>query len=134
MEKKRQKKATEIFEEEGFTFTKSGLSFEEAYPTIEDVTVEVEETGPKIFFGRVKSIKNTYKKNTFGEFIDCSNTDCLAGGFSIGLILDEMVRKNETHLETSEFCQGSEISPKGRIKYPCENHFKIKVDLKYKKS
>jgi len=133
MGRKRQKKASEIFQEGGFTFTKPGRSFEEAYPTIEDVTVEVEETGPKIFFGRAKSRKHTYQKNTLGEFIDCSNHDCLAGGFSIGLTLDRMVRENQTHLETSEFCQGCESSPKGRKKYPCEHHFKIKVNIKYKK-
>ena len=134
MGKKRQKKASEIFKEGGFPFCQPGPSFEEAYPKIEDIKVEVEESGRNLYFGRVQSIKNTYNKNNLGEFIDCHNPKCLGGGFSIGQILDDMVSENQTNLETSKFCQGSESSPKGRRKYPCEHYFKIKVDIKYKET
>lgn len=129
---KRHKKASEVFESGRFTFCQPGLSFEERYPTIEDVTVKIKETGSKLYFGRVPSVERTYPKNSFGEFIDCSNPKCYGGGFSIGRILNDMVRNNKTHLETSEFCMGCEASPKLRRWYPCDHYFKIKVDLKYK--
>jgi hypothetical protein len=44
-----------------------------------------------------------------------------------------MVEGNMTEYETSEFCQGYEGSPKGRIKHGrCYNHFDIEVTIKYK--
>lgn len=124
-------KASGVFRESNFVFAKK-VSFDEAFPEIEDLTVEVEESGHGISDWNRKS---TYRKKYFpGEYIDCSNPLCYNGGFSIGSILSEMIRNKQTELETSKLCQGNEGSPKGRRIYrKCINFFKIKVSIKYKK-
>jgi len=136
MGKKRQPKASEVFAEGKLPFCQpSDKTFEEAYPTIEDVTVVVEETGDKIFFGRAQSRTYTYGKKSLGEFINCcSNPDCYGGGYYIGFTLDSMVREKETHREFSEPCGSAERTPTGRVRRACGHHFNITVDIKYKKS
>ena len=120
-----------MFRESEFVFSKKA-SFEEAFPEIEDLTVEVEETGHGVGEWNRKRI---YRKQYLpGEYIDCSNPLCYNGGFSIGSILREMVKKKQTELETSKLCQGHEGSPKGRRIYrKCMNFFKVKVSIKYNK-
>jgi hypothetical protein len=123
-------KASDVFRERNFVFAKK-VSFDEAFSEIEDLTVEVEESGHGISGWNRKS---TYRKQYFpGEYIDCSNPLCYNGGFSIGSILRKMVRNKQTELETSKLCQGNEGSPRGRRIYrKCMNFFKIKVSIKYK--
>lgn len=119
------KKASEVFNETKFPFTKKG-SFDEAFPEIEDVTIEVKEDGKKSSYSKQFGIE---------EYIDCTNPLCYRGGFSIGSILREMVSKKQTELETSELCRGHEGSPKGkRIDRQCVNFFEIKVFIKYRES
>lgn len=123
-------KASDVFRESNLAFAKK-VSFDEAFPEIEDLTVEVEESGHGVSDWHRKS---TYRKqNLPGQYIDCSNPLCYNGGFSIGLILRQMVRNKQTELETSKLCQGNEGSPKGRRIYgKCMNFFEIKVSIKYK--
>jgi hypothetical protein len=110
------------------------VTFEKAFPTIEDVQVQVEEEGYLYGFRQGKSTPKRYSPPNMGEYIDCSNPLCYKGGFSIGSILREMAKEKKTDLETSRTCQGYEGSPKGRRKYrECINHFDIKVHIKYKK-
>ncbi len=125
-------KASDVFRESNFVFAKK-VGFDEAFPEIEDLTVEVEESGHGIYEW---NHKRSYGKHNFpGEYIDFSNPLCYKGGFSIGSILREMVRNKQTELETLELCQGNEGSPKGRRIYrKCANFFKIKVSIEYKKS
>ncbi|AKI97035.1 hypothetical protein [Kosmotoga pacifica] len=128
----RRQKASDVFRESKFLYSKK-VSFEEAFPEIEDLTVEVEETGHGV---SELNRKRTYRKQYFpGEYIDCSNPLCYNGGFSIGSILREMVKKRQTELETLKLCQGHEGSPKGRRIYrKCMNFFKVKVSIKYKEA
>ena len=128
----RRQKASDVFRESEFVFAQK-VSFEEAFPEIEDLTVEVEESGHGV---SEWNRKRTYRKQNFpGEYIDCSNPLCYNGGFSIGSILREMVRNRQTELETSKLCQGNEGSPKGRRIYrKCMNFFKIKVSIKYREA
>jgi hypothetical protein len=123
-------KALEVFQKSNFIFAEKG-SFDEAFPEIDNLTVEVEESGHGISDCDRRS---TYKKQYFpGEYIDCSNPLCYNGGFSMGSILREMVKNKQTELETSKLCQGNEGSPKGRKIYKkCMNFFKIKVSVCYK--
>lgn len=136
MGKKRQPKASELFAEGKLTFAQpSDKTFEEAYPTIEEVTVVVVETGDKIFSGGMQSRTHTYGKKSLGEFIDCcSNPDCYGGGYTIGLTLDSMVYKKETHREISAPCGCAERTPTGRVRRWCRHHFNITVDIEYKES
>ena len=125
-------KASDVFREADFIFGKKG-TFEEAFPQITDVTVEVTEEG-KGFDGRdLTERRRVYSKSDPpGEYADCSNSFCYNGGVGIGSILRTMVYARETHHEDTHFCQGQEGSPKGRRRYgPCFNHFKVKITLLY---
>jgi len=127
----RRQKASDVFRETNFVFAKKS-SFDEAFPEIEELTVEVEASGQGIKDWNQKSVY--HKENFPGEYIDCHNPLCYNGGFSIGSILRGMVSKKQTKLKTFEVCRGYEGSPKGRIKYrDCVNSFEIKVTIKYKK-
>ncbi|OQA71765.1 MAG: hypothetical protein BWY33_01951 [Candidatus Dependentiae bacterium ADurb.Bin246] len=126
---KERPKASEIFNDTDYVFSKK-VGFEKAFPNIEDITVEVEETGEGVYRG---VNKYTYKKGDIGEFVDCSNSFCYGGGISIGSILREMVLKKETQFDGMRFCKGNEGSPKGKKIYrKCMNQFKVKVNIKYK--
>lgn len=98
MSKNDRLKASDVFRQTNYLFSKK-VSFGEAFPEIEDLTVEVEEMGHVI---REWNRKRTYGKQYLGEYIDCSNPICYNGGFSIGSILREMVRKKETTKEGSD--------------------------------
>ena len=129
MSKNNRLKASDIFKQTEYLFSKK-VSFEEAFPEIEDLTVEVEERGKGV---REWDRKRTYGKKYLGEYIDCSNSICYNGGFSIGSILREMVKKKKTTEEGSVSCQGYEGSPKGRIRYrSCINFFNYNISIKYK--
>lgn len=126
---KNRKKASEVFAKKKEFLAGQKVSFDKAFPMIDDVTVEVKERGKGVFLDGI----SRYKKGFIGEYIDCSNSLCYNGGFSIGHILREMIDQKQTDLETSKSCQGYEGSPKGRRRYRiCVNSFKIKVHIKYK--
>ncbi len=123
------RKASEIFRDANPVFGKK-VSFVEAFPNVEDITIEVREEGHGVGF-RFGPI--VYRKGSFSEFIDCSNPFCYRGGFSMGSILREMVDGNKTTFTTGKSCQGYEGSPKGARRYrSCMNWFDVKVEIKYK--
>jgi len=125
-------KASDLFRESN-PLIGPKVSFKEAFPSIQELKIEVTERGKG-----VKPAGNTYYydlDNFPGEYIDCSNPMCYGGGFSIGFILHSMVSKGETERETTVSCQGYEGSPKGRRKYgPCFNYFQVKITIKYRSS
>jgi len=124
----KRQKASDVFNEAQEFGRK--VSFDEEFPQIEDVVVEVTESG----HGVRRGSKKIHRKQRLREHINCNNPICHGGGFSIGAILREMVRSQQTELETTETCQGYEGSPKGRREYgECPNFFEIKVSVKYKK-
>jgi hypothetical protein len=129
MARETRKKASEVDRERFRPFARK-VGFKEAFPEIEDVRVEVAKSGAGIDEWNNHAI---YGKEDLGEYIDCSNSLCYDGGFSIGAILRDMVSKKQMDLETSQLCQGNEGSPKGRRIYrKCVNYFKVKVSIKYK--
>lgn len=125
--KKMRPKAQDIFNESTFVWGEK-TTFENAFPTVQECIVEVEESG------HVEP--NTSRKRTYrnpGEYINCSNRYCYNGGFDIGSEIREMVRKMENEREGNAICQGAEASPKGkRIHRKCINFFKYKISLKLK--
>ncbi len=129
MSKRNQRqKASDVFRDANFVFANK-VPFEEAFSEIEDVSVEVEESGEGVSWQG----KRTYGKASLGEHINCSNPICYNGGVSIGSILRGLVRNKQTQAEVTKKCQGYEGSPKGKRKYrDCFNFFKIKVSVKYK--
>jgi len=123
-------KATDVFHQAKFLLGKTA-SFSKAFPEIADLRVEVEESGEGV---RGKLGHKVFTMSSLpGEYVDCSNPRCYNGGFHLGAILRSMVMTGKTELETTEFCQGYEGSPKGRRKYrDCDNHFSVKVNLSFK--
>lgn len=128
---KKRLKASDIFKESKYVFVNK-VSFEEAFPEIEDIIITVEESGKG--FDNLNN-KHTYTKQNFpGEYIDCSNPLCYSEGFSLGKIIRNMVKEKKTELETLEICLGYEGSPKGKKYYrDCLNQFRVKISIKYKK-
>lgn len=123
------KKAMDVFRESNFLFSEK-VQFEEAFPMIEEINIEVKENGHGVYQWNENS---HYSKSYIpGEYINCKNPLCYNGGFSIGSILREMIAMRQTNLETVKICQGHEGSPKGRKIYrKCLNSFHIKVFIKY---
>jgi hypothetical protein len=128
MRKSNRKKASDVFRDSNFLLSKK-VSFEEAFPEIKDISIEVTEKGK----GVMPEFNTMIYSNNIGEFINCSNDVCYNGGFSIGEIIREMIASGQSELDTTKKCQGYEGSPKGRKRYrSCLNYFKIKVSIIYK--
>jgi len=122
------KKAQDVFNETNFVFA-TKTTFEKAFPQIKDISVEITESGVGVYHGHGTS---HYNKHNLGEYINCSNSLCYNGGFSIGTIIREMVYKKEQEREGTAICQGNEGSPKGRRIYrKCLNLFTYKIYIDY---
>ena len=129
MTRQKRQKASDVFEK-NIPFIGRKVGFEEAFPTIKNITAEVEQSGEGVTTWNKVSHRD---KHSIGEYFDCSNRLCYNGGTRIGFIVRNMVGAYETHHESSVRCQGYEGSPKGRRKYgPCFNLFKITIDIEYK--
>ena len=109
----------------GYLFRGKPVSFEEAFPNIEEIKIE----------GTEGDIAQTNKillnKNSLG--ISCSNPLCEDKGYSVKLgdFISEMYHKKETHKEGIVSCGGYENMGRGQ-KRDCLNHLSIKVEIKYK--
>ena len=99
---------------------------------------------------RVSSVVVTYKELGYGSFylgcrkerklntheiteiLFCCNPLCVNGGFSIGEIIRDMVRKNETNRDFHVLCCGNEGSALGgRFFKKCYNSFKGNISISY---
>ena len=80
-------KASDVFREANFLLANKG-TFDEAFPGVADISIEVEEDGDGVSHWRGKANKRTYRKPHLpGEYVNCSNPTCYNGGVSIGSIL-----------------------------------------------
>lgn len=131
------KKASDVFNEANLLFSKK-VPFNEAFPDIESISVivkEYENAGQKPDDGLTLYPKTFIYDNKHlpSEYLDCSNSICYNGGFSLGSIIRNMVLNKETLKEGKVFCQGSEGSPKGRKIYrSCLHRFIYKISITYK--
>src|ERR1017187_6946981 len=120
-------KASDVYANKNNPFVPK-TNFEGAFPNIQDVTVEVTETDDN---GRES--RGTYWKDNFGQYINCSNSQCYNGGFDIGSAISSLYFRKLTEGEGNTDCQGYEGSPKGKRKgYPCEHKFHYKIHIVYK--
>ena len=128
MSRKDRDKASDVFKNAEYVFARKG-SFEEVFPMIEDIDIKVEHLG---HYG-VHEWNNVQHFKKTGEYIDCTNSVCYNGGFSVGELIRKMVDAHETHSESHKFCQGFEGSPKGKRRYrSCTNSWNVTIDIKYK--
>lgn len=120
-------KASDIANNAQSLFAKKVNSFQEAYPSIKAIRVEVEEMDYN------RSVRTTVcTEGSFRHAIDCNNPLCYGGGITIGWIIHEMMAKESTDLEDQKLCQGYEGSPKGRRRdRSCMHLFKYKVHVEY---
>ena len=125
----RRQKAADVFRDTAFLLGEK-TTFAKAFPRIEDIRVEVAETGDGVPPHRKKCL---YGMSTAGEYIDCSNPMCFNGGFCLGQLIRFMVEQRKTDDSLALHCQGYEGSPKGRKKYgPCFNYFEANIHIEYK--
>ena len=108
MSEKDRKKASDVFRETNFFFSRKKVTFEKAFPEIKDIRIEViEADGPfKPDFDNPAEYPNNkmvYGKEV-GEYIDCHNEFCYNGGFSIGSVIREMVKDKQLSKEGSAIC------------------------------
>lgn len=129
MKNKARPKASELFMDGRYTFSKQGPAFDEAFPTVEEVDIDVVYRS----LDRWDGYRRHLTKTTISEFVDCHNHDCFGGGVSIGQLLRDMVQESKAELSTRVFCRGFLGSPQGFRKYgPCQSRFEISIKLKYK--
>lgn len=109
------------------------VPFDEAFPTVEEITVEYKENGYMLHPYQKSS--GTYTKETLVPKRDCNNISCKQGGFSIESVIRKMVLIKQTKLETAIGCKGHEGSPKGRRRgRDCMNHLELNILIKYKET
>ncbi len=123
-------KPTDRISEGHFPFSNRVDSFEEAYPTVSSLSVEVTESE----VGSAETLRIwRFTERDFRHAVDCSNSLCYGGGVAIGWIIDDMARNTQGDREETKLCQGYEGSPKGSIRYRrCLHSFHIKAHLRYK--
>lgn len=124
---KERKKAQDIYMETKFPFGPK-TTFENAFPEIKDINIEVIENGLYMNNTRISH----YSKTNISEFVNCTNPMCYNGGFRIGGIIRDMVYKKETERDGSADCQGNEGRQKSRdIRSKCLNSFSYKIQIEY---
>ena len=137
MHRKRREKLTDHIARGGNPFLRRTSLFEEAYPTVKSVRVEVTETRD---YGRNPWDPNdpwtrSFTEKDFQRALDCSNPRCYGGGVDFGSLLHAMVRKRETEKEVNQACAGYEGSPMGRRRYGlCRNRFRVSMHVEYKEA
>ena len=104
-------------------------TFAEAYPLVNDIKVEIKQTGE---LRSAMDKQRVYTKADLPSTIPCSNPRCQQGGYVIDDIVGFMVQEKETEKESSNRCPGHEGSPKGRRKGdPCYNRVTAKIAISY---
>lgn len=129
MEKRnRRMKASEVAAQHPRWLATPTSDFSKAFPTIAEVRIDVVSRFTPSGEEREYSTRSEPR-----EFIDCTNPRCYNGGVPLGHMLRGMVEGRKTEEQWSPPCQGYEGSPKGRRQTgPCDNHFTVKVTLRFK--
>lgn len=126
----KRKKASDSFNE-SVPFIGEKKSFEETFPMIAELSATVVEFKN---FRKISEdeypIEHYYGHNDLPcQFIDCTNTLCNGGGFSIGSILSKMTSERMKSLEGTVDCLGKEGKRSGRN---CTHLFEYKIKIIYK--
>jgi len=105
------------------------VSFETAFPEIKNFEMEV-DFEPELLRDSYTAHFSMDKRPT--EYIDCRESLCYRGGFSVRDIFSEMVGKRETKYDGWQMCRGYLGSPKGKVEYQaCVSRWKVRVSIEY---
>ena len=100
-------------------------SIMEIYPTIQNISMEVLKDGERN--------PRRYSNDSIRDrMFFCSNPRCTNPGILMEFFLYQMIEKHQNHAESWEFCGGFIPSPKWQKKTPCDQSFKITVDIIFK--
>lgn len=100
-------------------------SIMEIYPTIQGISMEVLKEGARN--------PRRYSNDSIRDIMFfCSNPKCTNPGIFMESFLYQMIEKHQNHAESWEGCDGFILSPKWRKKTPCDQSFKITVDIIFK--
>jgi hypothetical protein len=99
------------------------VPFAEVFPEIEALDARVTETGP----GNQGLGARRFNRNSYREFINCSNVLCSGHGAPSGDILRAMVKTRQKTAQNRIVCEGREESGKR-----CSNVFVMAIMLTYK--
>ncbi len=116
-----------------FLIPREPVSFDECFPQIRDIDVEVVESGLGV---GDNSRVSRYSKEDIEEHVACSSPLCHNGGFRLADIIRNMVRRGDREFQATRECQGKRGSPRGRNKNRncCGNSFRIKITIEYKQT
>lgn len=109
-------------------------SFDQAYPMLNNATIEYYETGEgtEPFRGRKKEAYGTPVRVWTG-LIPCSNPRCNRGGYEIDSDINGMVGSGQVTREFIASCKGDEGTPAGRRRgEPCSNELHYRLTLTYR--
>ena len=122
-------KASDVFHAQQPFFGKKA-TFSEAFPTVDKLHVDVQESGSGV---RPGFSHRGYDSATAHEYLDCRNSRCHNGGVKLGDVLRSLVDSESTTSETTHFCQGYEGSPRSKqLARQCDHSFKVTVTISYK--
>ena len=100
-------------------------SIMEICPTIQDISMKVLKEGAR----NPRQDSNDSIRN---KMFFCSNPKCTNPGILMDLFLSEMIEKHQNHAEFWESCSGFIPSPQRRKETPCNQSFRITVDIIFK--
>jgi len=104
------------------------VGFEDAYPTIASLQLEVIEDEGGI--GK-KYPADTFSERQFSAVVNCHNNSCYGGGVDIGRLLHKLADGKRTVIDESLPCSGYE-GTKTRRDRSCCNRFSVKGTITYK--
>jgi len=103
------------------------VTFAQAFPTVEDVRVEWNETG-RGADGKPHRFTREYFQ---AGVIACSNPLCDGGGVDTTSLIRDMARERKADAEHFRVCRGAEKAGR-RTRGPCNNSFDITIHIDYK--
>ena len=102
----------------------------EAYPSIEDIVIEVVESCGGTYGGRTRSL---YSRAVLSPHLPCcTRLACRGGGLHLRPLIDRMVAEHRTTAATAAFCGGQERSGPRRAYERCTNTLLIRATIRYR--
>lgn len=106
-------------------FGKKYDSIQEAFPTIDEINVRLEEHD----LIEVKRSQN-FDIDSIPGRVPCTNSKCTNEGIRLDSLVSEMVHSDETHGQFEESCRGAEKKG-GGDQLTCPHGFEVEIDIRY---